>query len=52
MPKIDINGVVREMTAEEITEMERLQAEMPTPDITMEERNRADIDYLLMLMEG
>lgn len=38
MPKININGVTREMTAEEIAEMERLAAEMPTPEITAEER--------------
>lgn len=37
MPKININGVTREMTAEEVAEMERLAAEMPTPEITAEE---------------
>lgn len=31
MPKININGVTREMTAEEIAEMERMAAEMPMP---------------------
>lgn len=30
MPKINDNGIVREMTAEEIEEMERMAAEMPT----------------------
>lgn len=52
MPKININGVTREMTPEEIAEMERMAAEIPQPEPTMEERNRADIDYLLMIMEG
>lgn len=36
--KINENGVTREMTAEEIAEMERMQAEMPTPEPTPEER--------------
>ena len=38
MPKININGVTREMTAEEIAEMDRLAAEMPAPEPTPEER--------------
>lgn len=38
MPKININGVTREMTPEEIAEMERMMAEMPTPEPTPEER--------------
>lgn len=38
MPKININGVTREMTAEEIAEMERMAAEMPAPEPTAEER--------------
>lgn len=38
MPKININGVTREMTAEEIAEMERMQAEMPKPEHTQDER--------------
>lgn len=36
--KININGVIREMTAEEIAEYERMMAEMPTPEPTPEER--------------
>ena len=36
--KINENGVTRDMTAEEIAEMERMQAEMPTPEPTPEER--------------
>lgn len=38
MPKININGVTREMTAEEVAEMERMAASMPPPDPTPEER--------------
>ena len=38
MPKININGITREMTAEEIAEMERMAAEMPKPEPTAEER--------------
>lgn len=29
MPKIDINGVIREMTVEEIAELEALNAQIP-----------------------
>ena len=52
MPKININGVTREMTPEEIAEMERLAAEIPQPEPTEQDRLRADVDYLLMIMEG
>lgn len=52
MPKININGITREMTAEEIAEMERMAAEMPMPEPTEQEILRADVDYLLMMMEG
>ena len=38
MPKINFNGVTREMTAEEIAEMERMAAEMPAPEPTPDER--------------
>ena len=38
MPKININGVTREMTPDEIAEMERLAAEMPKMEPTPEER--------------
>lgn len=41
MPKIDVNGVVREMTAEEIAEMERMNAENPLPEPYAEERMAA-----------
>lgn len=36
--KININGTTREMTAEEIAEMERMAAEMPAPEPTPDER--------------
>lgn len=36
--KIFENGVVRDMTAEEIAELEKLAAEAPTPEPTAEER--------------
>lgn len=36
--KININGLTREMTAEEIAEFERQQAEMPEPEPSPEER--------------
>ena len=36
--KIFENGVVRDMTAEEIAELEKLAAEVPTPEPTAEER--------------
>lgn len=52
MPKINVNGVTREMTPEEIAEMERMAAEMPQPEPTEQDRLRADVDYLLMMMEG
>lgn len=38
MPKININGVTREMTADEIAEMERFAAAMPAPEQTEAER--------------
>ena len=36
--KIFENGVVRDMTAEEVAELEKLAAEQPAPDPTPEER--------------
>lgn len=36
--KININGIVREMTAEEIEELERLEAALPEPEQTVDER--------------
>ncbi len=36
--KIYENGIYRDMTAEEIAELERLASEMPAPEPTAEER--------------
>lgn len=56
MPKININGVTREMTAEENAEMERMAAEMPkpapTPDERMNEIEAALIELAAMLAGG
>lgn len=38
MPKINIDGITREMTAEEIAEFNRMMAEVPKPEPTPEER--------------
>lgn len=38
MPKININGITRDMTPEEIAEYESMAAEMPKPEPTPEER--------------
>lgn len=32
------NGIIRDMTAEEIAELEKLATEMPAPELTPEER--------------
>ena len=32
------NGIIRDMTAEEVAELEKLAAEMPTPEPSPEER--------------
>lgn len=47
MPKININGITREMTPDEIAEMERLAAEMPPVEPTPEERLAALEEALL-----
>lgn len=54
IPKINVNGITREMTAEEIAEMERLAAEMPMPEpdpneIRMQEIEAALIELAAML---
>ena len=48
--KIFENGVAREMTPEEIAELERLQAEMPKPEPTAEERLSALEEAMLELL--
>ena len=57
MPKINDNGIIREMTSEEIAEMERLAAEMPQlePDpneVRMNEIEAALIELAAMLTGG
>ncbi len=52
MPKININGITREMTAEEIAEMERMAAEMPKPEPTPEERIAELEEAIAMLLSG
>lgn len=59
MPKINYNGITREMTAEEIAEMEKMQAEIPVPAPTPEDRlavleqeNKYLKEALNMLLEG
>ena len=48
--KICENGMIREMTPEETAEMERLQAEMPAPEPTVEERLAALEEAMLELL--
>ena len=48
--KICENGIIREMTPEEIAELERLQAEMPEPEPTAEERLSALEEAMLELL--
>lgn len=59
MPKININGVTRDMTEAEVKAWEQEMAEMPTPEPTREERlarleqENADLkEALNMLLEG
>lgn len=52
MPKININGVTRDMTPEEIAEMERLSAELPTPEPSAEERLAAQQKEIADLKEA
>lgn len=53
--KINIDGATRDMTPEEIAEYERIQANLPTPSPTPEQRldvleNMAD-DIILMMAD-
>ena len=49
MRKINVNGVTREMTAEENAEFERMMAEMPVAEPTPEERI-AELEEALALL--
>lgn len=48
MPKININGVTREMTAEEIAEMERMVAEMTMPEPDPNDERMTQIEAALI----
>lgn len=48
--KICENGIIREMTAEEIAELEKLAAEQPAPEPTAEERLAALEEAMLELL--
>lgn len=48
--KIFENGVAREMTPEEIAELEKLAAEQPVPEPTAEERLAALEEAMLELL--
>ena len=48
MPKININGVTREMTADEIAELERMMTEMPTPEPDPNEKRMNEIEAALI----
>lgn len=46
------NGIYRDMTPEEIAEMEKLAAEQPAPEPTAEERIAVLEEALNMLLSG
>ena len=48
--KIYENGIIREMTPEEIAELEKLAAEQPAPEPTAEERLAALEEAMLELL--
>ncbi len=50
MTTLWIDGVVREMTPEEIAELEAMAAEQPVPEPTAEERLAALEDAMLELL--
>ena len=50
--KICENGIIRDMTVEEIAEIERLAAEQPAPEPTAEERIAVLEEALNMLLSG
>lgn len=50
--KICENGIIREMTAEEIAEFERLAADQPAPEPTAEERIAVLEEALNLLLSG
>lgn len=55
MLKININGITREMTADEIAELEAMRAQMPQPEPTPEQRldvlESTSDDIILMMAD-
>lgn len=52
MPKINVNGVTREMTDEEIAELERVTAELSQSAPTPEERIKELEEALALILSG
>lgn len=52
MMKICINGIIREMTAEEIAECEKMAAEMPVPEPSLEDQVKELREALDLLLSG
>ena len=52
MPKIDDNGIVREMTQEEVAELERQVAQIPAQPQTEMEQRIAELEEALALLIG
>ena len=50
MPKININGITREMTPEEIAELEAMQAQMPEPAPDPSDERMTEIEAALIEM--
>ena len=50
--KICENGIIRDMTAEEIAQLEQLAADQPAPEPTQEERIAVLEEALNMLLSG
>lgn len=46
--KININGVTREMTAEEVAEYERMAAKLPMPEHNAEDEWKLQIEAALI----
>ena len=48
MPKINVNGITRDMTPEEVAEMKRMAAEMPQPEPDPNETRMMQIEAALI----
>ena len=49
--KININGITRDMTEEEISEMEYQQSQIHEPEPTPEERMEAQVLYTALMTD-